>query len=138
MFAIAVGAIFIGANVWGAQTTGAHSYNPNENVKTAMKQMLLSIQAADTGNGNSRMFDNDLNREQARQVLEGIQKIRAADGQKAFINELKTLETLTNKLIKALDKGDTNATKYSKDVFDACFSCHQTHWESIKERWGPQ
>ena len=138
MLAITVGALCIGGNVWGAQRTGVHSYNPNENLKTAMKQMLLSVQAADTGNGNSRMFDNDLNREQAQQVLEGIQKIRAADGQKAFNKELKTLETLTHKLIKALDKGNTNATQYSKDVFDACFSCHQTHWESIKERWGPQ
>ena len=95
-----------------------------EAIRHEMFLMLADISALAKTTTDSRMLDNDLNQEQGRRILEGIEKVKKLDSQSYLHLELKQLKNLTNDLLRAIDKKQPTIT-YSEKIFSTCFSCHQ-------------
>ena len=96
-------------------------------IKIEMTQMLAGLVSLAVPEKGDRMFENDLNREQAKRILDGIKAIKKLDKQKKFTKNLNQLEGLTKNLLAAVDRGEADLAPYSEKIFGACFNCHAIH-----------
>lgn len=99
----------------------------DENLKTHMDKMIISMADLDILINRDQIVDFEIFEEDAKRILDAIEKIRKLDNQNIFKSELRELEKPTKKLYYYSKKKDKRATKYTDKIFNACFKCHKTH-----------
>ena len=99
----------------------------NSSLVEQMDKMILSVADLDILVNRDKVMDYDIMTEDAKRILMAVENIRKLDTQGIFKKFLDRLEKPAQKLHDFSKKKDNRAAKYTAEIFNACFNCHQTH-----------